>query len=91
MRTFADRHEAGRALGTRLAAYADRPDLVVLVLPRGGVPVAFEVARTVDAAPASPLLLLDGPVNQLIRSVLGSDVSWLSTTVPPPRLRSSVM
>jgi putative phosphoribosyl transferase len=45
MRLFQDRYEAGRALGEKLAAYAGRPDVVVLGLPRGGVPVAYEVAR----------------------------------------------
>ena len=42
---FRDRKEAGRFLARNLAAYADRPDVLVLGLPRGGVPVAFEVAR----------------------------------------------
>lgn len=43
---FLDRRDAGRQLASRLAAYADRPDVIVLALPRGGVPVAYEVART---------------------------------------------
>jgi putative phosphoribosyl transferase len=43
--TFADRREAGRELAGRLEAYRGRPDVVVLALPRGGVPVAFEVAE----------------------------------------------
>jgi predicted phosphoribosyltransferase len=42
---FADRADAGRQLAARLSDYANRPDVVVLALPRGGVPVAFEVAR----------------------------------------------
>jgi len=42
---FRDRAHAGRLLGERLRAYADRPDVIVLGLPRGGVPVAFEVAK----------------------------------------------
>jgi len=46
---FADRREAGRVLGERLAALAGRPDLLVLGLPRGGVPVAYEVARRLGA------------------------------------------
>jgi predicted phosphoribosyltransferase len=46
---FRDRHHAGRVLAEQLAAYADRPDVLVLALPRGGVPVAFEVARALHA------------------------------------------
>jgi putative phosphoribosyl transferase len=42
---FRDRTEAGRRLAEKLEAYANRPDVIVLALPRGGVPVAFEVAR----------------------------------------------
>src|SRR6267378_3153820 len=49
MRPFRDRREAGRFLAEKLAAYANRPDLVVLALPRGGVPVAYEVARALGA------------------------------------------
>jgi predicted phosphoribosyltransferase len=46
---FQDRAEAGRMLATRLAGYAARPEVVVLGLPRGGVPVAYEVARRLGA------------------------------------------
>src|SRR5438093_10003801 len=46
---FQDRREAGRMLASRLSAYADRPDVVVLALPRGGVPVAYEVADALHA------------------------------------------
>jgi putative phosphoribosyl transferase len=46
---FRNRTEAGRQLAARLKKYADRPDLVVLALPRGGVPVAFEVAQALHA------------------------------------------
>jgi putative phosphoribosyl transferase len=42
---FRDRTEAGCALARRLTAYAGRSDVIVLALPRGGVPVAFEVAQ----------------------------------------------
>ena len=46
---FRDRSEAGRWLAERLQAYAGRPDVIVLALPRGGVPVAFELARSLHA------------------------------------------
>jgi predicted phosphoribosyltransferase len=46
---FRDRFEAGRQLANRLSAHVDRPDVVVLALPRGGVPVAFEVAQALHA------------------------------------------
>ena len=46
---FRDRTEAGRLLAEQLAAYAGRPDVLVLALPRGGVPVAYEVARALEA------------------------------------------
>src|SRR5258708_36492091 len=42
---FRDRTQAGELLASRLRAYAHRPDVLVLALPRGGVPVAFEVTR----------------------------------------------
>src|SRR3979409_1240845 len=48
---FRDRREAGRQLARHLAAYANRPDVLVLALPRGGVPVAYEVARALAAPP----------------------------------------
>jgi predicted phosphoribosyltransferase len=47
---YRNRAEAGRALAGRLALYAQRSDVVVLALPRGGVPVAFEIARALSAS-----------------------------------------
>lgn len=46
---FRNRSHAGRALGQALSRYAGRSDVVVLALPRGGVPVAFEVAQALHA------------------------------------------
>jgi putative phosphoribosyl transferase len=48
-RQFHNRAEAGRTLAERLSDYAGRDDVVVLALPRGGVPVGFEVARALEA------------------------------------------
>jgi erythromycin esterase-like protein/predicted phosphoribosyltransferase len=48
-RTFRDRRDAGRALGALLAHYRGRDDVIVLGLPRGGVPVAYEVAVALQA------------------------------------------
>ncbi|HEX7243093.1 MAG TPA: phosphoribosyltransferase [Longimicrobiaceae bacterium] len=46
---FRDRTDAGRKLAARLGGYAGRDDVLVLALPRGGVPVGFEVARALGA------------------------------------------
>ncbi len=46
---FPDRRQAGRFLAERLADHAGKPGLLVLGLPRGGVPVAYEVARALRA------------------------------------------
>ena len=46
---FSDRREAGRILADKLKHYANQPDVIVLALPRGGVPVAYEVARALNA------------------------------------------
>src|ERR687885_1681146 len=45
---FKDRRAAGQHLAGELAAYANRSDVLVLALPRGGVPVAFEVAQALN-------------------------------------------
>src|SRR4051794_32687526 len=46
---FRDRRDAGKRLAEKLVRYAGRDDVLVLALPRGGVPVAHEVARALDA------------------------------------------
>jgi predicted phosphoribosyltransferase len=46
---YSDRREAGRVLASKLMKYNDRPDVIVLGLPRGGVPVAYEVASALNA------------------------------------------
>src|SRR5947208_14294434 len=46
---YSDRRVAGRRLAEKLSHYAGRDDVMVLALPRGGVPVGFEVARAIGA------------------------------------------
>jgi putative phosphoribosyl transferase len=50
MSLYRDRRDAGRKLGVALSKYAGEPGLLVLALPRGGVPVGYEVARALDAS-----------------------------------------
>jgi putative phosphoribosyl transferase len=49
MARFIDRREAGQLLAQKLSNYANDPDLVVVALPRGGVPVGFEIAKALNA------------------------------------------
>ena len=48
MAFFKDRVDAGRKLAKKLSKYANRSDVLILALPRGGVPVAFEVAKELN-------------------------------------------
>jgi predicted phosphoribosyltransferase len=48
MAIFRDRTDAGQKLAQTLMKYRDRPDVIILALPRGGVPVAFEVAKALN-------------------------------------------
>src|SRR6266545_7438086 len=45
---FVDRKDAGEALAEKLERYRGNPEVIVLALPRGGVPVAYEVARALN-------------------------------------------
>ena len=49
IRLFHDRSDAGRRLASELRNYEDRPEVIVLALPRGGVPVGFEVTSALHA------------------------------------------
>lgn len=49
MTLFKDRVDAGKKLAKRLENFAGRKDVIVLALPRGGVPIAFEVAKAINA------------------------------------------
>ena len=49
MDIFNDRYEAGKVLAEYLKQYQNKPDVIVLALPRGGVPVAFEIAKSLNA------------------------------------------
>lgn len=45
---FQSREEAGRILAAKLMIYANRPDTLILALPRGGVPIGYEIARALN-------------------------------------------
>jgi predicted phosphoribosyltransferase len=95
---FADRHDAGRRLAERLRHYAGREDVVVLGLPRGGVPVAVEVARSLGVpldvfvvrklgVPGHEELAMGAIASGGIR-VLNTDV--LAATLVPPEAVEAV-
>lgn len=87
MNDFSNRADAGLTLASLLAAYFERPDAIVLGLPRGGVPVAFEVAKALRLpldvmvvrklrAPGQPELAIGAIASGGI-SVLNDDVAPL--------------
>ncbi|HEY0682242.1 MAG TPA: phosphoribosyltransferase [Steroidobacter sp.] len=87
MSDFRDRIDAGQTLAALLAAYFEREDAIVLGLPRGGVPVAFEVARALHLpldvmvvrklrAPGQPELAIGAIASGGI-SILNEDVAPL--------------
>lgn len=85
---YADRRDAGRELAERLAeGFASRDDVVVLALPRGGVPVAYEVARALNAPldvflvrklglPGYPELAMGAIASGGVRVLNDDVVSW---------------
>ena len=81
MRLFHDRADAGRQLAERLGGYANRNDVVVLGLPRGGVPVAYEVASRL-AAPLDVFLVrklgVPGHIELAMGAIAGGGVEVLN-------------
>jgi predicted phosphoribosyltransferase len=72
---FRNRREAGKFLAGKLMAYADQPDVLVLALPRGGVPVAFEVAGALHA-PLDVFLVRKLGVPGHEELAMGAIASW---------------
>ncbi|HET7453499.1 MAG TPA: phosphoribosyltransferase family protein [Thermoanaerobaculia bacterium] len=96
---FIDRKDAGRALAEKLSRYAGRADVVVLGLPRGGVPVAAEVARAL-AAPLDVFVVrkigLPGNPELAMGAIASGGVTVLSTDliarlrVPPAAVEETI-
>jgi putative phosphoribosyl transferase len=87
-----NRQEAGRLLAKQLLAYARRPDVIVLALPRGGVPVAFEVAQALQVpldlclvrklgVPGQPELAMGAIGSGDVRVINGEIVEGLGISV----------
>lgn len=88
---FRDRRDAGRALAKKLGRYAGRDDILVLALPRGGVPVGYEVAEALDApldvflvrkigAPGQPELAMGAIASGGVRVLLPSVIAAVGAT-----------
>lgn len=84
LQRFRNREDAGRQLAARLDAYQNRPDVVVLGLPRGGVPVAYEVAHHL-AAPLDVFVVrklgLPGQSELAMGAIAGGSVEVLNHDV----------
>ena len=83
---FRDRTEAGRALSRLLAKYAGRQDVLVLGLPRGGVPVAYEVAAALHA-PLDVFLVRKLGVPGAEELAIGAIASGGVRVLDPPLIR----
>lgn len=94
---FTDRRHAGRVLGRRLQKYAGRDDVLVLGLPRGGVPVAYEVAKSLGAAldvfvvrklgvPQQPELAMGAIASGGVRVLNDDVVQWYR--IPPDAIEA---
>lgn len=81
---FVNRNDAGRRLAEELAGYRNRSDVVVLGIPRGGVPVAFEVAKRLSA-PLDIFLLrklgVPGHEELAFGAIASGGVRWLDLEV----------
>src|SRR5437868_3984941 len=87
-RRFRNREEAGRLLADLLRAYANRSDVIVLALPRGGVPVGFEIASALHVpldvfvvrklgVPGQEELAMGAIATGGVRVLNGDVVQWL--------------
>lgn len=95
---YRDRSDAGRTLANRLSRFKDRDDVLVLALPRGGVPVAFEVAQALEV-PLDVFLVrklgVPGHEELAMGAIATGDVRVLNDDVVdylriPPRVIDSV-
>lgn len=91
---FKDRIDAGRKLAEKLTKYIDRRDVTILAVPQGGVPVAFEVAKTfnarLDVFSDETFGILDQPERSLKASAAGGE-SRLNKSADEPLYISEVV
>lgn len=97
--SFRNRQQAGRQLAAQLSAYANRADVCALALPRGGVPVAHEVARALRIPLDILVVRKIGAPNQpelAIGAIATGGVEMLSITLPgrlrfPPEMIDEIL